>query len=81
VADVREEQRITVGLSLRDLGGADSASRARGILDDDALPKRFRHRLAEDSSKVVARPAGGEGHHHRHDFVRIILRERARCGK
>ena len=76
LADVTEQDRVAVRFRLGDAGRADRSAGAADIHDDDLLSQAAPHRFGDQAGDDVARPGGGERHHHRHRAVRIILRER-----
>jgi hypothetical protein len=47
---------------MRDVGGADSACRARQIFDDHGLAERTLHPISQNAPKRIRRPAGRERH-------------------
>ncbi len=49
----RHQQRVAVGLGLRDRVGADAAGRARAVLDNERLPEgRLQMRLHQPRDQV-----------------------------
>jgi hypothetical protein len=73
----REEQRVAVGIGLRDVLGRDRAVRARPVLDDDGLAKQSPQTLGQEARDEIGSAAGGEGHHEPDRATRILLRLRA----
>ena len=47
---------------MRDVGGADSACRARQIFDDHGLAEHPRHAISQNAPKRIRRAAGWEWH-------------------
>ena len=74
-----DEQRIAVRRGLRDVLGADSAGRARAVVDHDLLAQVFGEFLADRARGKVDAAAGGERHHDAHGFVGIVLRAGREC--
>jgi hypothetical protein len=64
--DVKQQQRVAVGLGLRHLGDPERAAGTADVLDHEG---RTRHRLAHRLGKVardrIGRAAGRERHHDR----------------
>ncbi len=74
-----EQQRVTVGLRLGDLLGADRAAGAALVLDHDLLAELFRQRHRQDAREDVGRAARRERHDELHRLVRVLLRQRGRA--
>src|ERR671931_1030242 len=64
-APVPDAQRITIASRASDPADADVAARAGHILDDDRLPERGPHALAEKARDRVGWPPGRIRHDHR----------------
>jgi hypothetical protein len=62
---VPDAQRITIASRAGDPADTDVAARTSHVLDDDRLPERGPHALAEEARNRVGRPAGGIRHDHR----------------
>ena len=74
---VAENNRAAVGRRARDPAGADGAARPGRVFDDDGLPERLPHPVAEDARQRVGRPARRVGHDNG-DWPRLkCLRRRA----
>jgi len=75
-AGVAEEQRVTVGIRLRDGACPDGAPGARPIVDDDALPEDRRQALSDQTRHHVGRTCRRETDH---DPDRPIGKRLRRC--
>ena len=56
------DDRVAVSRRLRCDFGADSASGAGAVIDDDLLAQALAQRLGDEAARHVDRPAGGIGH-------------------
>ena len=72
--DVKDQERVAVGLCPHDPRCADGAAGAAHVLDRDLLTKRLAHRLRGDPGDGVGRPAGGAGSDDIDRPRRIVLR-------
>src|SRR5690606_59492 len=68
------EQRIAVRRRARRLGGAQSATRAGAILDDDLLAPDLGELLAEQAGRDIGRAAGRERNNEANRPLRPVLR-------
>jgi hypothetical protein len=68
-----EQQRIAVGLRLGDFSRAQRSASAAHILDHDLLAKGLRHRIRNQPSHRIARPARRGRHDNGHGPFRIGL--------
>ena len=66
--------RIAVGRRAHRAADAERAAGAGDILDQDRLPERLPHALAEHARQRIGRPAGGEWHDDGDRFRWIVLR-------
>ena len=64
-APVPDAQRITIASRAGDPADTDVTARAGHVLDDDRLPERGPHALAEEARNRVSRAASGIRHDHR----------------
>jgi hypothetical protein len=62
---VAHQQRIAIGLSLRDSGDADRTAGASDVLDHELLAERAAHVIGHEAGHHVGRPTGCEGDHQR----------------
>ena len=63
-ARAADQPRVTVGLRLRDVLGADDRARPRLVLDDDRLTETLGNGLGSGARDKVVRAARTEGDHH-----------------
>ena len=70
-----DQQRITVGLRVRDILGADAAAGPGAVLDHDRLPQRFADLIADNAADDVGIAARGERHDQPDRPSRIIRGE------
>ena len=69
-----EQQRVPVGLRLRDHIAGDVAVGAGVVVDDDGLAEEFGELLAHDARRDIGRTAG-DGRYDELDWARRVLRE------
>ena len=65
---------MAVGRGASDGKRRGGAARARHVLDDDGLPDRFRHHLADGAAGDVAKTARAKSHDDLHRARRKLLR-------
>lgn len=58
--------------------GADHATSASAVIDNDALAERFGHALRKHASEDIVGAARGSGNDHAYRLGRVVLRERSR---
>ena len=73
---IAQFKRVAIGVGTHRPYGAGGAAGPDGILDDELLPERARHVLAENPGNDIGRPAGGERHDDGDGPRRIGLRRR-----
>jgi len=70
-----EEQRVAVGIGLRDILRGDGAIGAGLVLDRDRLTERRVHLVGDQPRGEVGRAAGGKGDDEAHRAGRVIVGE------
>jgi electron transfer flavoprotein alpha subunit len=79
-ADRANQQRVAVGIGLRDGVRADVAAGAAAVVDDEVVAERLREPVADVAREDVGRAAGREGHDHLDDAARVVVGGRGRGG-
>ena len=74
MARKHHQQRVAVGLGLRNRPGSDGAARANAVVDDDGLAKLLADVLSDQPRQNVGDPPGAGRHDHLDRARRIILR-------
>jgi hypothetical protein len=73
--DVAAQQRVAIGLRIRDEFRSDPSRRSAAVLDHDGLADDPRKRLADQARDDIHRPAGGKRYDQSDGLVRVRLRD------